>query len=64
MVNTIEKAIVMIMEETFSLEETEVLNDTFNEVPEELMQTVNKIAYIYFKKGFSQGIEFKKYLKI
>lgn len=63
MENIIEKAMITIMDESFTLKETKTLNELFSEVPEELIETVNKIVFLYFKQGFSQGIEFKKYLE-
>lgn len=63
MENIIEKTMIMMLDDSFSSKEIKILNELFSEVPEELIETVNKIIFLYFKKGFSQGIELKKYLE-
>lgn len=66
MENGIKKVMFTLMEENFSQEERRELNKLFDKIPEdnELMQVITHINSLYFKKGFTSGIELKKYLEI
>lgn len=64
MENGIKKAMLTLMEESFSQEEIKKLSKMLNEIPEELLSTITQINSLYFKKGFASGIEFRKYLEI